>query len=87
VRAGRRGGKTSLEVEDMSFDAVSDRDRPIFFIAPTQIQARQIIWEMLKNRLSGIGDANEGRLEMKVPTQKGGYSTIQVAGWENRENF
>jgi hypothetical protein len=87
IRAGRRGGKTSLEVEDMCFDAVSEPNRPIFFLAPTQIQARQIIWEMLKNRLARIGEPNEGRLEMKVPTQKGGYSIIQVAGWENRENF
>jgi hypothetical protein len=87
IRAGRRGGKTSLEVEDMVFDAVSEKDRPIIYIAPTQIQARSIVWEMLKKRLSGVGEANEGRLEMKVPTQKGGFSTISLAGWENRENF
>lgn len=87
VRAGRRSGKTSLEVEDMCFDAVSGNNRPIFFLAPTQKQAREIIWEMLKNRLSGIGEANESRLEMKVPTQDKGISIIQVAGWENRENF
>jgi len=87
IRAGRRSGKTSLEVEDMTFSAVSDKDRPIFYLAPTQKQAREIIWEMLKTRLAGIGEANEGRLEMKVPTQKGGHSLIQIAGWENRENF
>ena len=87
IRAGRRSGKTSLEVEDMSFDAVSDKDRPIFYLAPTQKQAREIIWEMLKKRLAGVGEANESRLEMKVPTQNGGSSLIQIAGWENRENF
>lgn len=87
VRAGRRAGKTKLEVEDMVFNAVSGKDRPIFYIAPTQTQARAIIWEELKNRVAGIGEANEARLEMKLPTQDGGYSTITVAGWENRENF
>lgn len=87
IRAGRRGGKTKLEVEDMCFDAVSDKNRPIFYIAPTQKQARSIVWEMLKTRLAGIGEANEGRLEMKVPTQQGGHSMIYVSGWENRENF
>jgi len=87
IRAGRRSGKTSLEVEDMSFDAVSEKDRPIIYLAPTQIQARSIVWEMLKKRLQGIGEPNESRLEMKVPTQQGGYSTIFLAGWENRENF
>lgn len=87
VRAGRRAGKTKLEVEDMVFNAVSGKDRPIFYIAPTQTQARAIIWEELKNRVAGIGEANEARLEMKLPTQDGGFSTITVSGWENRENF
>lgn len=87
IRAGRRSGKTVLEVEDMVFSAVADKDRPIFYLAPTQKQAREIIWELLKKRLSGVGEPNESRLEMKVPTSKGGYSLIQIAGWENRENF
>ena len=59
----------------------------IFYIAPTQKQARSIIWEMLKKRMAGIGESNEGRLEMTVPTQQGGHSIIFIAGWENRENF
>lgn len=87
VRAGRRSGKTTLETEDMSFTAISKNDSPIFYIAPTQTQARAIIWEALKTRLAGIGEAYEARLEMRVPTKDGGYSLITVAGWENRENF
>ena len=87
IRAGRRSGETALEVEDMSFEAVSKADSPIFYIAPTQTQARAIIWEELKKRLAGIGIASEQRLEMRVPTQDGGFSIITVAGWENRENF
>ena len=87
VRAGRRSGKTTLEVEDMVFAAVSKNDSPIFYVAPTQTQARAIVWEALKNRLVGIGEASEARLEMKVPTVDGGFSIITVAGWENRENF
>lgn len=87
IRAGRRSGKTSLETEQMTYEAVFKKDRSIFYIAPTQIQARRIVWEALKRRLGGIGEANESRLEMKVPTQDGGHSVIYVAGWENRENF
>lgn len=87
IRAGRRGGKTTLEVEDMAFDAVSGKDRPIFYIAPTQKQARSIVWEALKAKLHKVGEANESRLEMRVPTVDGGHSIIYVAGWENRENF
>lgn len=71
----------------MVFKAVSKADRPIFYIAPTQLQARAIIWEALKRRLEGVGSTNEQRLEMTVPTEDGGKSIITVAGWENRENF
>jgi len=87
IRAGRRSGKSTLEIEEMAFEAVSGKGRNIFYIAPTQKQARSIIWEALKSRLAGIGEANESRLEMRVPTQDGGHSTIYIAGWENRENF
>lgn len=87
VRAGRRSGKSSLQIEDMSYTAVSEKDSPVFYIAPTQIQARAIIWEALKSKLASISEVNESRLEMKVPTVDGGYSLISVAGWENRENF
>lgn len=87
VRAGRRSGKTELEKEDMSFTSIDENDSPIFYIAPTQTQARAIIWEALKSRLAGIAKFNESRLEIKVPTRDRGFSTITVAGWENRENF
>lgn len=87
IRGGRRGGKTSLEVETLTYKAVSGKDRNVFYIAPTQVQARSIIWESLKSRLASIGEASEQRLEMKVPTVDGGHSVIKVAGWENRENF
>lgn len=87
IRAGRRSGKSSVEIEVMLFKAVSGKDRNVFYIAPTQKQARSIIWEALKSRIGTIGEANESRLEMRVPTTDGGYSTIFIAGWENRENF
>lgn len=87
IRAGRRGGKTHMETENMAYKAISGSDRNIFYVAPNQVQARNIIWENLKKRLHGIGKANEQRLEMKVPTVDGGTSLIKVAGWENRENF
>lgn len=87
IRAGRRSGKSTLEIEEMVFCAVNEKNRNIFYISPTQKQSRSIIWEALKARLGNIGQANESRLEMKVPTIDGGFSTIYLAGWENRENF
>lgn len=87
IRAGRRSGKSSVEIEILVFKAVTNKDQNVFYIAPTQKQARSIIWEALKARLGKIGEANESRLEMKLPTVDGGFSTIYIAGWENRENF
>jgi len=87
IRAGRRSGKSTLEIEEMCFEAVSGKDRNIFYIAPTQTQARDIIWELLRKRLAGVGEFHEQRLECKVPTIDGGFSIMKLAGWENRENF
>lgn len=94
-RGGRRSGKTVVKTETMLFKALSKlialartfTNRSVVFIAPTQKQARTIVWEALKTRLNGAGVANESRLEMRIPNEVGGYSTIFVGGWENRENY
>jgi len=87
IRAGRRFGKTIVGAEEMIFMAMRKKESNVFFCAPTQKQAREIIWEALKKRLAGIGKANESMLEMRVPTIDGGISILYIAGWENRENF
>jgi len=88
IRAGRRGGKSTLEEEVCAYKAVSQSNRNILYLSPTQKQSRAIIWEEFKRRLSPIGAIfNEARLEIKVPTQDGGHSIIYVGGWENRENY
>lgn len=99
IRAGRKSGKTSLEVEDIYFLAtVSARKlnltktqfptgRKVLYIAPTQEQARNIVWEALKRRAIDIGTPNEQRLQMRVPNEDGEESTIFVGGYENRENY
>lgn len=99
VLAGRKSGKTTLEQEVILYKAVAKeidlglkkaregKNRNVLFIAPTQIQARKIIWESLKSRVGVTGKASEQRLEMRVPTADGGFSTIYVGGWENRENY
>lgn len=99
VRAGRKGGKTALEIETLCFKAtISAKSlglaktdfatgRKVIYIAPTQLQARNIVWEALKNRLAGLGTPNEQLLQMKVPNEDGEITTIYVGGWENRENY
>lgn len=95
TRGGRRSGKTVLKTETMVFKAVSNLvrlarsfpNRTVIFIAPTQKQARTIIWESLKARLHGVAEFNESRLEARLPTEEGGKAMIMVGGWENRENY
>lgn len=94
-RGGRRSGKTVIKVENMLFKAVSKdtkltrefKNRSVIFVAPTQTQARKIVWSALRERLGNIGKYNESRLEVQIPTEEGGTATIFVGGWENRENY
>ena len=71
----------------MGHAAQSGKDRNIFYIAPTQIQARDIVWQIFRNRFAEVGEFNEQRLEIRLPAVDKGYSLIKLAGWENRENF
>ena len=87
IRSGRRSGKSTVAVEIMLFTAISGKNRNIFYISPNQKQSRSIIWELIKNRLGGIGKLNESRLEIELPTTDGGISRIFIAGFETRENF
>ena len=99
IRAGRKGGKTALEIEVLVYKATAPaRDlnltklefqsgRKVIYIAPTQDQARNIVWQALKNRLADIAESNESRLQMKVPNADGTMTTIYVGGYENKENY
>ena len=87
IRAGRRAGKSVLQIERMIFDAVGGDNRNVYYLAPNQVQARDIIWLLLRKRLHGIAEFNEVRLECVVPTKEGGTSLIKLSGWENKENF
>ncbi len=98
-RAGRKGGKTAMEVEIISFKAVVSASklnltkttfatgRKIIYIAPTQKQAREIVWASFKNRLDGLAKFNEQRLEIQIQNEDGLTTTIMIGGWENRENY
>lgn len=99
IRAGRKGGKTALEVETITYKSTVKAEflsltkntfpsgRKVLYIAPTQAQARNIVWEALKARLHKIGKPNEQMLQMKTPNEDGTFTTIYVGGWENRENY
>jgi len=88
IRAGRRFGKTVLAVDQMKACAVSKPSR-IAYIAPTLQQARDIAWEQLKKDCASaaISIREAPRLEIILPTQKGGESLIVLRGWESVENL
>ena len=52
VNIGRRGGKTTLAVEEIKGKAIAKPSR-VAYIAPTYQQARDIAWETLKKELQG----------------------------------
>ena len=99
IRAGRKGGKTALEVESISYKAVVKAEnlnltktifptgRKIIYIAPTQKQAREIVWASFKNRLNGLAKFNEQRLEIQISNADNEITTIMIGGWESRENY
>lgn len=95
IRAGRRSGKTIVKSELMLFKAVTrsikyaklNGGRAVIFIAPTQKQARTIIWETFRQRLGKDAEFFEGRLEIRIKTEDNLTSTIFIGGWENRENY
>jgi hypothetical protein len=99
IRAGRKAGKTALEVEKISFlsvisasklklsKTVFNTGRKIIYIAPTQKQAREIVWASFKNRLNGVATFHEQRLEITIPNEDNLTTTIMIGGWENRENY
>lgn len=99
IRAGRKAGKTAMEIEIICYKATAsinnlklkktifNTGRKVIYIAPTQSQARNIVWAGLKTRLAGIGKFNETLLEVKIPNADKEITTIMVGGWENRENY
>lgn len=53
ILAGRRGGKTELIVEDIIKTATTmPPGAEIFYIGPTNQQAKEIVWERLEERMS-----------------------------------
>lgn len=88
VCAGRRFGKSTLAAWEMFGKAVSKNDRRVVYIAPTYQQARDIVWQELRNICQPLAvKVNESRLEITVRTQEGGTSTIWLRGWEAIETL
>jgi PBSX family phage terminase large subunit len=79
ILAGRRSGKTYLSIEELIFNSVSIKNSRVCYVAPTYQSARDIAWDLLKNRLKDYKTKiNDSRLEIEVGTGK-----IMLRSWEN----
>lgn len=84
VNCGRRFGKSTLASLEMISCAIAKKDTRVAYVANTYQQARDIVWEMLKELArEAIISVNESRLELTLRTQEGGESWITLRGWEN----
>ena len=68
IAAGRRFGKSYLSTFIVLTKAFEKPDQNIFFVAPTFAQARQILWEVLKDKVRDklASKINESRLEVEL---------------------
>lgn len=77
---GRRWGKTTLAIEEIKGKIAFGKNK-IAYIATTYQQARDIVWNLLKEELKG-SFFNEQRLEIKI-----GKCVLVLRGWESIETL
>lgn len=79
----RRAGKTFASVGELLADAISTNrdDWRGYYIAPTRVQAKLIVWTVLKQFVADLPgmEFNEAELRLDIP----GGSRIQLLGAEN----
>ena len=84
--AGRRFGKTYLDVHEMVRAAMTGSERRVWFIAPTYRQAKQVVWSDLMRMVPAhmIAKKDEGDLSIKLV----GYdSEIALRGADNPDSL
>lgn len=87
LRCGRRFGKTTYAVEEMT-GACLFEPGPVAYFATTRDQARDIVWAELLEKVIGTTNYvshNEQRLEVTLRRPDGTVNRIRLFGWENIE--
>lgn len=87
LRCGRRFGKTTYAVEEMT-GACLFEPGPVAYFATTRDQARDIVWAELLEKVLGTSNYvshNEQRLEVTLRRPDGTLNRIRLFGWENIE--
>ncbi len=90
LRCGRKFGKTTLASEELGDCAFSANGKRVMYVAPTLEDSRRLMWDRLKERFRQAQagtKTNDTRLELIIPTQDGGKSTIFLGSWEKVDNY
>lgn len=85
IVAGRRWGKTFLSIRELAKHSTLPNQRS-FYVAPTYRQAKQIVWEPLKEKLRTvrwIQKVNESDLTVTLVND----SRISLRGADNRDSL
>lgn len=77
VAAGRRTGKSHLAAVALIVNALNGKDGKVFYVAPTQGMARDILWEKL---FELAGDIIEGSNVNNLTITLAGNNTIYLKG-------
>jgi predicted phage terminase large subunit-like protein len=84
VAAGRRTGKSRLAAYKLFFKALDGRKGSVFYVAPTQGQARDIMWELLLEIGQGIiATSHVNNLQLKLING----TTISLKGGDRPETM
>jgi len=85
VIAGRRAGKSHLSIREMA-RAARYPDQKIFYVAPSYRQAKQTVWNKLKNKLIELNWADKiNESDLTITLRNG--STISLRGADNFDSL
>lgn len=84
--AGRRFGKTYLDVHEMVRAAMTGQDRRVWFIAPTYRQAKQVVWSDLMRMVPQHMIAKKDESDLSI-TLTGYGSVIALRGADNPDSL
>jgi hypothetical protein len=87
VVAGRRWGKTQISKIALIKAATSRKNQLVWYVAPTYLMARQILWEDLKRSIPKILVAWNGINEVRMTIRLINGSRIELKGADNPDSL
>lgn len=87
IVAGRRWGKTQVSKIALIKAAVTRKHQRVWYVAPTYLQARQILWEDLKNSIPKALIKPNGINEVRMTIKLINGSVIELKGADNPDSL